>query len=95
MPEPAGDLGEGHAVVHDAAVLRTRGVHLPRGDRPGGVRERRARRGRADPPVGRLQPGHLQVRARGRVHQRAAGAAHDGPRLGRADLRARRRRRAA
>ena len=42
---PPVDLGEGPRLVHDRAVLRARGLRLPGGDRPGRVRERRARGG--------------------------------------------------
>ena len=41
------------------------------------VRERRARRGAADPARGRLPACHVQVRARRRVHRGAAGAGED------------------
>ena len=47
VPQPAGHLGGGPRLVHDAAVQRARGVRLPRGDRPGRVRQRRARGGAA------------------------------------------------
>ena len=72
VPQPAGDLGAGSRLVHDRAVLRARGLRLPGGDRPGRVRQRRARGGAARPALGRLQARHLQVRARRRVHRRAA-----------------------
>ena len=65
---------------------------VPRGHRPGRVRERRARGGRADPALGRLRARHVQVRARPRVHRRAAHAAQTRPRLDRAGACARRRR---
>ena len=45
VPQPARDLGEGPRLVHDRAVLRARGLRLPRGDRPRRVRQRRARGG--------------------------------------------------
>ena len=64
-------------LVHHATVLRARDLHLPGRDRPGGVRERRARRGAADPPLGRRQAGDVQVRPRGRVHRRAGDPAQD------------------
>ena len=63
-----------------AAVLRAGDVRVPRGHRPGRVRERRARGGAAHPPLGRLQPGHLQVRPRRRVHRGAPGAPQGRPR---------------
>ena len=75
---------------------------VPRRHRPGRVRERRARRGAARPALGRLQPRHVQVRARRRVHRGARGAAQDrprphrhGPRPRRRGVAARRRRRDA
>ena len=46
----------GPRLVHDAAVQRARGVRLPRGDRPGRVRQRRARGGPPHPALGR-RPG--------------------------------------
>ncbi len=49
---------------HDRAVQRAGGLRLPRGDRPGRVRQRRARRGAPDAALGRLQASDLQVRAR-------------------------------
>ena len=81
VPQPAGDLGEGTRLVHDGAVLRTRGVRLPRGHRPGRVRQRRARGGAARAAVDRLRAGDVQVRARRRVHRRAEDAAQARPRL--------------
>ena len=51
-------------LVHDGAVLGARGLRVPGGDRPGRVRERRARGGAADPALGRLPPRRLQVRPR-------------------------------
>ena len=69
---PPLDLGARARLVHDRAVLRAGGVRLPGGHRPGRVRQRRARGGRARPALGRLQPRHVQVRARRRVHRRAA-----------------------
>ena len=44
-------------LVHDAAVQRARGVRLPRGDRPGRVRQRRARGGPPRPALGRRAGG--------------------------------------
>ena len=49
-----------------AAVQRARDLRLPRGHRPGGVRQRRARGGAAHAALGRGQAGHLQVRPRRR-----------------------------
>ena len=72
VPEPAGDLREGPRLVHHRAVQRTGGLRLPGGHRPGRVRQRRARRGAADPALGRRQAGDVQVRAGRRVHRRAA-----------------------
>ena len=80
VPQPARDLGSGPRLVHDTAVQRARGLRLPRGDRAGRVRQRRARGGPAHPALGQGQAGHLQVRPRRRVHQRAEGAAHAGSR---------------
>ena len=57
VPEPAGDLGEGPRLVHHRAVQRARGLRLPRGHRPGRVRQRRARGGAADAALGRLPSG--------------------------------------
>ena len=51
-------------LVHHPAVLRTGDLRLPRGHRRRRVRERRARRGAAHPPLGGLQPGDVQVRPR-------------------------------
>ena len=53
------------------AVLRARGVRVPRGHRAGRMRERRARGGRADPALGALRARDVQVRARPGVHRRA------------------------
>ena len=99
---PPVDLGEGPRLVHDRAVLRAGGVRLPGGDRPGRVRERRARGGAARPALGRLQARHVQVRPRRRVHRRAEDAAQARARLegedrvrGRRGRAARRRRRGA
>ena len=72
VPEPAGDLREGPRLVHHRAVQRTGGLRLPRGHRPGRVRQRRARGSAADAALGRRQAGHLQVRPGRRVHRRAA-----------------------
>ena len=52
VPQPAGHLGGGPGLVHDAAVQRARGVRLPGGDRAGRVRQRRARGGPARPALG-------------------------------------------
>ena len=46
----------GPRLVHHAAVQRAGGVRLPRGHRPGRVRQRRARGGAAHPALGR-RPG--------------------------------------
>ena len=73
VPQPAGDLGARPRLVHDAAVQRARDVRLPRGDRAGRVRQRRARGGPAHPALGRGEAGDLQVRPRRRVHRRALG----------------------
>jgi saccharopine dehydrogenase-like NADP-dependent oxidoreductase len=51
------------AIWHDGALLRARGLRLPRRHRPRGVRERRARRGADDPAHGGLQARDVQVRA--------------------------------
>ena len=59
-------------------------VRVPRGHRPGRVRQRRARGGRADPALGRLPPRDVQVRPRRGVHRRAARrCTRLGPRLDR------------
>ena len=63
-------------LLHDRAVLRARGVRVPRGDRSARVRERRARRGAADPAVDRLQPRHVQVRARRRSSSTCCATLH-------------------
>ena len=68
---------------------------FPEGIGAGRVRERRARGGRADPALGRLPAGDVQVRARRGVHRGAADAAQARARLDRAGARARRRGRAA
>ncbi len=44
-------------LVHHGAVLGAGGVRLPGGHRPGRVRQRRARRGAADPALGRRATG--------------------------------------
>ena len=62
---------------------------VPGGDRAGGVRQRRARGGRADPPLGALRARHVQVRARPGVHRGAAHAAQARPGLDRARVGAR------
>ena len=54
---------------------RARDVRVPRGHRPGRVRQRRARGGRAHPALGRLRARDVQVRPRRGVHRRAADAA--------------------
>ena len=77
---PPLDLGARPRLVHDRAVLRARGVRLPRGDRPDRVRQRRARGGRAHPALGRVQPRDVQVRPRRGVHRRAQDAAQARPR---------------
>ncbi len=74
VPEPAADLGARARLLHDGAVLRARGVRVPRGHRAGRVRQRRARGGGADPAPRRLPPRDVQVRARRGVHRRAAHA---------------------
>ena len=48
---------DGPGLVHDAAVQRARGVRVPRGDRPGRVRQRRARGGAPDAALGRRRSG--------------------------------------
>ena len=45
---------------------------FPEGIGRGRMRERRARGGRADPPLGGVRAGDLQVRARQRVHRRCS-----------------------
>ena len=97
VPQPAGDLGGGPRLVHHRAVQRAGGLRLPRGHRPGRVRQRGARGGAADPALGRRAAGHLQVRPRRRVHRRAQDAAQARPgphRAGRACGGGRRSRRA-
>ena len=76
---PPVDLA-GRRVVHHAAVLRAGGLRLPRGHRPGRVRQRGARGGAPHAALGRLQAGDVQVRPRRRVHQHPQGAAHPRPR---------------
>ena len=51
---------------------RAGGLRLPRGHRPGRVRQRRARGGAAHAALGRREARHLQVRPRRRVHRRPA-----------------------
>ena len=46
VPQSATHLGARARLVHDRALLRARGLRLPGGDRPGRMRERRARGGR-------------------------------------------------
>ena len=75
-----GTRRRGRRLVHDGAVLRAGGLRLPRGHRPGRVRERRARGGAADAALGRLQAGDVQVRPRRGVHRHPQGAAHARPR---------------
>ena len=79
VPQPAGHLGEGPRLVHHGAVQRAGGVRLPRGHRPGRVRQRRARRSAPHAALGRLQAGDVQVRPWRRVHQRPQGAQHPRP----------------
>ena len=76
VPQPAGHLGGGPRLVHDAAVQRARDVRLPRGHRAGRVRQRRARGSPAHAALGQGQAGDVQVRPGRRVHQRAQGAPH-------------------
>ena len=97
---PPVDLGGGSRLVHDAAVQRARGVRVPRGHRPGRVRQRRARGGPPHAALGEGQAGDVQVRPRRRVHQRPAGpppgrarSDGEGPRRRRRGVAARRRRR--
>ena len=78
-------------LVHDAAVQRARDLRLPRGHRPGRVRQRRARGGPAHPALGQGPARHVQVRPRRRVHQRAPGPAQARPRQDRQAARGRRR----
>ena len=79
VPQPAGDLA-GRRLAHDGAVQRAGGLRLPRGHRPGRVRERGARGGAPHAALGRLQAGDVQVRPRRRVHQHPQGAQHARPR---------------
>ena len=82
VPQPAAHLGRRPGrPLHDRAVLRPRGLRLPGGDRPRGVRQRRARGGRPHPArhPGR-QEGDLQVRPRRRLHQRPQGPPRGRPR---------------
>ena len=87
VPQPAAGLGARPRLVHDRAVLGTGDVRVPRGHRPDRVRERRARRGAADPACGDVPPGHVQVRARRRVHRGAARAGEDRARVDHAGAR--------
>ena len=75
VPEPTGDLGAGARLVHHRAVQRTGDLRLPGGHRPGGVRQRGTRGGAAHAALAGRAAGHLQVRARRRVHRRAEDAA--------------------
>ena len=74
VPQPPGGLGEGPRLVHDRAVQRARGLHVPRGDRPRRMRERRARGGAPRAAMDRLPARDVQVRAGRRVHRRAEDA---------------------
>ena len=66
VPQPAGGLGARPGLVHHRAVQRAGGLRLPRGHRPGRVRERGARGGAPHAALGRRAAGHLQVRPRAR-----------------------------
>ena len=63
---PPLDLGARARLLHDRAVLGAGAVRVPRGDRRGRVRQRRARGGRARAARDRLPPRDVQVRARRR-----------------------------
>ena len=80
VPQPARHLGGGQGLVHHAAVLRARDVRVPGGHRAGRVRQRGARGGAPDPALGEGEARDLQVRPGRRVHQRAQGPPHAGPR---------------
>ena len=56
VPQPAARLGARARLLHAAAVLGAGDVRVSRGHRADRVRARRARRGDADPAVGRLPP---------------------------------------
>ena len=75
VPQPAGDLGARARLVHDRAVQRARGVRLPGRHRTAHVRQRRARGSDPHAAMARRRSGHVQVRARRRVHRRADDAA--------------------
>ena len=71
---------KGRGWYTDRAVLRAGGLRLPGRHRPGRVRQRGARGGAAHPALGAgHRAGHVQVRARRRVHRRAAHAAPTRP----------------
>ena len=95
VPQPAAHLGEGPRLLHHRAVLGARVVRLPGGHRPGRVRQRGARGGRAGAARRGRQEGHLQVRPRRRVHRGPQDAPQARPRLDQADPRQGRRRGAA
>ena len=77
VPQPAARVGARPRLLHAAAVLGAGDLRVPRGHRPDRVRARGARGSAADPEAGRLPAGDVQVRARRRVHRRAADAAQD------------------
>ena len=91
VPQSARGVGEGEGrwrpgvgVLHAAALLRARGLRLPRGHRPGRVRARRARGGAPHAALGGRRPGDVQVRPGRGDDRHPAHAAHARPRLHRA-----------
>ena len=83
VPEPAGGLGEGPRLVHHRAVQRAGGLRLPRGHRPGRVRQRRARGGAPDAALGRRASGPRSSTASARSSstssRRCTSSASTGP----------------
>ena len=67
-------------LVHDRPFSEPEIFTFPEGIGAAQVRQRRARRGDPDPALDRRRAGHVQVRTRRRVHQRAQDAPQARPR---------------